>query len=89
VGGGDRVAVHLRRPFPCISLGSLTVTKHHCMVDKLERKRRKWHGQQVKNGLKRAKVQKLTTKKAAERLRKTSKGAIVKHMFSVKVAKSH
>lgn len=54
------------------------------MVDKLERKRRKWHGEQTKKGIKKSKVQKLVVKKAAARLRKTSKGTIVQGLFKIK-----
>lgn len=54
------------------------------MVDKLERKRRKWHGQQTKKGIKKAKVRKEEVKKAAQRLRKTSKQTIVKYFFKPK-----
>lgn len=54
------------------------------MVDALERKRRKWHGQQTKKGIKKAKVYKAEVKKAAARLRKTSKETIVKGLFKVK-----
>ena len=56
------------------------------MVDKLERKRRKWHGQQTKKGIKKAKVRKQEVKKATQKLRKTSKEAIVKGLFKVKPA---
>jgi hypothetical protein len=51
------------------------------MLDQLERKRRTWHGQQVKKGIRKAKVQKLAAKKAAERLRKTTRAAVVKRFF--------
>lgn len=51
------------------------------MLDKIERKRRKWHGEQTKKGIKKAKVQKKAIKKAQQRLRKSSKGAIVKSLF--------
>ena len=54
------------------------------MVDAIERKRRKWHGQQTKKGIKKAKVRKAAVKKAEQRLRKTSKEAIVKSLFKVK-----
>ena len=54
------------------------------MVDAIERKRRKWHGQQTKKGIKKAKVRKAAVKKAEQRLRKTSKEAIVKALFKVK-----
>jgi len=54
------------------------------MVDAIERKRRKWHGQQTKKGIKKAKVHKAAVKKAEQRLRKTSKEAIVKGLFKVK-----
>ena len=53
-------------------------------IDKIERKRRKWHGQQTKKGIKKAKVRKQEVKKATQKLRKTSKGAIVKGLFKVK-----
>ena len=53
-------------------------------IDKIERKRRKWHGQQTKKGIKKAKVRKQEVKKAAARLRKPSKEAIVKGLFKVK-----
>ena len=60
-------------------------TKHRPrMVDAIERKRRKWHGQQTKKGIKKAKVHKQAVKKAEQRLRKTSKEAIVKSLFKVK-----
>ena len=54
------------------------------MVDAIERKRRKWHGQQTKKGIKKAKIRKAAVKKAEQRLRKTSKEAIVKSLFKVK-----
>ena len=54
------------------------------MVDALERKRRKWHGQQTKKGIKKAKVHKAAVKKATQQLRKTSKETIVKGLFKVK-----
>ncbi len=50
-------------------------------LDQIERKRRKWHGQQTKKGIKKAKVHKQAVKKATQRLRKTSKEAIVKSLF--------
>lgn len=53
-------------------------------IDKIEQKRRKWHGVQTKKGIKKAKLRKQVVKKAAARLRKTSKGAIVKSLFKVK-----
>ena len=53
-------------------------------LDKIERLRRKWHGQQTKKGIKKAKARKQEVKKATQRLRKTSKGAIVKSLFKVK-----
>ena len=53
-------------------------------IDKIERKRRKWHGEQTKKGIKKAKVRKQAIKKATQRLRKTSKGEIVQSLFKVK-----
>ena len=54
------------------------------MVDAIERKRRKWHSQQTKKGIKKAKVRKAAVKKAEQQLRKSSKEAIVKSLFKVK-----
>ena len=53
-------------------------------LDKLERRRRKWHGEQTKKGIKKAKIRKQAVKKATQRLRKTSKGEIVQSLFKVK-----
>jgi len=53
-------------------------------LDKLERKRRKWHGEQTKKGIKKAKVRKQAIKKATRRLRKTTKEEIVQSLFKVK-----
>ena len=50
--------------------------------DAIERKRRKWHGKQVKKGLKRANAQRRVVKNATNELSKTTKRAIVKTMFS-------
>lgn len=55
-------------------------------IDKIERKRRKWHGKQTKKGIKKAKVRKQEVKKASARLRKTSKETIVKSLFKLKNA---
>ena len=52
------------------------------MLDKIERKRRKWHGEQTKKGIKKAKIHKKAVKKAQQRLRKTSKEAIVQSLFT-------
>ena len=52
-------------------------------VDAIERKHRKWHGKQVKKGIKKAKARKREVKRAKEELRKTTKGAIVQTMFRV------
>lgn len=52
-------------------------------VDAIERKQRKWHGKQVKKGIKKAKARKRDVKRAKEELRKTSKVAIVQTMFRV------
>ena len=52
-------------------------------VDAIERKHRKWHGKQVKKGIKKAKARKRDVKRAKEELRKTTKGAIVQTMFRV------
>ena len=51
------------------------------MLDKIERKRRKWHGEQTKKGIKKAKIHKKAVKKAQQRLRTTSKEAIVQSLF--------
>ena len=53
-------------------------------LDKLERRRRKWHGEQTKKGIKKAKIRKAAVKKATAQLRKTTKGAIVQSLFKVK-----
>ena len=53
-------------------------------IDKLERKRRKWHGEQTKKGIRKAKVRKQAIKKATQRLRKTTKEEIVQSLFKVK-----
>ena len=55
--------------------------------DAIERKHRKWHGKQVKKGIKKAKAQKRVVKRAKEELRKTTKGAIVQTMFRVSKTK--
>lgn len=52
-------------------------------VDAIERKHRKWHGKQVKKGIKKAKERKRVVKRAKEDLRKTSKVVIVQSMFRV------
>ena len=54
------------------------------MLDKIERKRRKWHGEQTKKGIKKAKIHKKAVKKAQLQLRKTSKEAIVQSLFNTK-----
>ena len=51
------------------------------MLDKIERKRRKWHGEQTKKGIKKAKIHKKAVKKAQQKLRTTSKEAIVQSLF--------
>jgi len=54
------------------------------LVDKIERKRRKWHGEQTKKGIKKAKVHQKAVKKAQQKLRKTSKEKIVQSLFNTK-----
>jgi hypothetical protein len=56
--------------------------------DAIERKHRKWHGKQVKKGMKRAKAQRRVVKNATNELSKTTKRAIVKTMFSVSSKKN-
>ena len=53
-------------------------------VDAIERKRRKWHGKQVKKGIKKANARKRVEKRAKKQLRKTTKEDIVKSMFTKK-----
>ena len=57
-------------------------------IDKLERKRRKWHGEQTKKGIKKAKIRKRAIKKANAQLRKTTKEEIVQSLFKVKNGES-
>lgn len=52
-------------------------------MDAIERNKRKWHGKQVKKGIKKANIRKRAEKRAKKELRKTTKGNIVKNMFRV------
>ena len=57
-------------------------------VDAIERRHRKWHGTQVKKGIKKANARKKAQKRARAELRKTTKQSIVKAMFRASAAES-
>ena len=50
-------------------------------VDAIEKQHRRWHGQQTKKGIKKAKARKRSVKRAQAKLRTTTKPAIVKALF--------